>query len=77
MFTVEQKRVVATFWDTNAVIRACYRSEVADEEETLFVVTAITHEAENASITVVCIHPLEAVPVVICLGERRIFLINM
>ena len=77
MLTVEQKRVVATFWDTDAVIRACYRSEVADEEETLFVVTAVTDEAENAPVAVVCIDPLEAIPVVICLGERRIFLINM
>ena len=61
VFLVKQQRVGAAFRNTDAVIVAVYRGEVADEEKILFLCFIAADKAENTAVSVVGVDPLEAV----------------
>ena len=77
VFLVKQQRVGAAFRNTDAVIVAVYRGEVADEEKILFLCFIAADKAENTAVSVVGVDPLETVPVGIQLPQCRIFLVYM
>ena len=60
VFLVKQQRVGAAFRNTDAVIVAVYRGEVADEEKILFLCFIAADKAENTAVSVVGVDPLEA-----------------
>ena len=53
VFLVKQQRVGAAFRNTDAVIVAVYRGEVADEEKILFLCFIAADKAENTAVSVV------------------------
>ena len=62
---------------TYTVIRAVHRCEVYYKQQVFLSCLILADKAENAAVPVICIDPLEAVPVVVKLVQTRIFLINM
>lgn len=77
VFLVKQQRVGAAFRNTDAVIVAVYRGEVADEEKILFLCFIAADKAENTAVSVVGVDPLEAVPIAVQPVKGRIFLVDM
>ena len=57
VFLVKQQRVGAAFRNTDAVIVAVYRGEVADEEKILFLCFIAADKAENTAVSVVGVDP--------------------
>ena len=51
VFLVKQQRVGAAFRNTDAVIVAVYRGEVADEEKILFLCFIAADKAENTAVS--------------------------
>ena len=76
VFLVKQQRVGAAFRNTDAVIVAVYRGEVADEEKILFLCFIAADKAENTAVSVVGVDPLEAVILLVQAVERRIFVVE-
>ena len=77
VFLVKQQRVGAAFRNTDAVIVAVYRGEVADEEKILFLCFIAADKAENTALSIICIDPFKSTPAAVKFIECRIFLINM
>ena len=74
---VQQKGVSASFGNAYPVIGPFNRRE-ADNKEKIFPSCLIaSYKAENTSVPIIGIHPLEAVPVRILTVKRRIFLIKV
>ena len=76
VFLVKQQRVGAAFRNTDAVIVAVYRGEVADEEKILFCVSSRRIKLKIPAVSVVGVDPLEAVILLVQAVERRIFVVE-
>lgn len=70
---VQNQGEIAPLRHAYPVIRPLHRSEIDDEEEIFLLRFIPAHEAENASVSVVGIDPLEACVVIVQAGQAGVF----
>ena len=77
MGPIQQQGSIAAFGQSDPVMGTVNRGKVADKEQVVAAILAITDKAYNAAVAIVGIDPLETVPLFVLLLHRRIFAIDL
>ena len=65
MNIVEDQRILCTFRNAYPVVRSCHRGEVQDHQDIFLTCFIFADKAEDTSVPIVGIDPLETVPVAV------------
>lgn len=77
MHIVQEQRVIAPLRNAYPVVGTVHGGEIAYEQQALLLVVCVSDKAEDATVAVVGIDPLEAIPVVVRLIQGRILFVNV
>ena len=77
MYIIQEQRVIAPLRNAYPVVGPVHGGEIAYEQQALLLVVCVSDKAEDATVAVVGIDPLEAIPVVVRLLQGRILFVNV
>ena len=74
---IQEQGVPAALWDTYTVIGSLHRSKVYNEHQVFLTCLIPADEAEDTSVAVIGINPLETIPVIVLAVKGRILFVQM